>query len=318
MTRVDVAAGVLRYADGRYLLAERPLHKRLGGYLEFPGGKLESGESPQAALIREFEEETGVIIDAMRPLVRFEYVFGDDHHVRVWMFRITAWHGTARGREGQRLIHAASSELHTLPLLPANRPILAALELPATLVVTPKLTGTCSDRNFTARCARALAAAGPGAGAILRIRRDFLGAELRASLSRLVEEETDHPLFLNAGEICTPPSGFSGLHLPASVLAEIDRRPDVEGWIGASVHTPAEAAHARSIGLDYVIAGSVRETPSHPGITPLGWGGFEAIVAAASMPTYAIGGMTPSDQQQVNAHWGQGIAAVRSFWLRPV
>ncbi len=310
--RVDVAAGVLQFEDGRYLLAERPAGKLLGGYLEFPGGKLEPGETPEAALAREFAEELGVTLRRAEPLVQFAHDY-PDYRVRAYLFRVTDWEGEPWGREGQRLIRAEPAALHTLPLLPANRPILAALELPATLLVTPRLDAQ-GAADCLPRFARALREGRPGS-AILRLSASP-GRGHGPLLQRLLAcSEAEHcPLLLNAGEPCDLPPGFSGLHLPAAALADLSDRPDVRGRVGASVHNRAEAEKAGALGLDYAIAGSLRETPSHPGIAPLGWEGFDEIVHAAGIPVYAIGGMTPADLPEVRRHWGQGIAAIRAFW----
>lgn len=308
-SRVGVAAGVLQRADGRYLLAERPAGKHLGGYLEFPGGKLEPGETPEAALARELEEEIGITTTHAEPLVQFEHAY-PDYRVRAWLFRVADWAGEPHGREGQRLIYAEPDALHELPLLPANRPILAALELPDTLMVTPRL-GASASAGLLDRFERSLPKVRQG-GAIVRVRDASLPDSFASRLAVLAERE-NCLLLLNAGKLCELPPGFAGLHLPAAALAGLEARPVGNGRLGASVHTIAEAEHAGALGLDYVIAGSLRETPTHPGIAPLGWEGFDALVRASGLPTYAIGGMTPADIPQVRAHWGQGIAAIRAF-----
>jgi 8-oxo-dGTP diphosphatase len=330
MKTVEVAAGVLRRADGRYLLAERPAHKHLGGYLEFPGGKLESGETQEAALARELEEELGIEVTRAEPLVQFEHGY-PDYRVRAFLFRIISWRGEPRGCEGQRLVYAKPEELHTLPLLPANKPILHALDLPTTLMVTPRL-GVSDAKDFLRRFERAMDQAGVG-GAILRLKappnreQSSLPREIGLSIRRsgiltamkrlpksLSVDRGQRPLLqLNVGKAMEPSPGFTGLHLPAATLMALDARPPVSGWIGASVHNEAEAAKAKALGLDYAMAGSVRETPSHPGATPLGWEGFAAIARAAGIPIYAIGGMTPADVPEARRHWGQGIAAIRAF-----
>jgi len=309
---VKVAAGILQCADGRYLMAERPGHKTLGGYLEFPGGKLEPGETPEVALAREFEEELGISVTATEPLVQFEHVY-PERLIRAFMFRVKDWRGEPHGREGQKLVYARPEALPTLPLLPANKPILAALALPATPVGTPLLKAPI-DENFLAHFERAVKAHRPG-GAIVRCREAALSEALASGLLAIAGREYC-PLFLNSGDLREPPRGFAGLHLPATTLHELDIRPELAGRVGASVHTQAEARKAGELGLDYVVAGSVRKTPSHPGVAPLGWQGFDALVRAAGIPVYAIGGMTPDDVPDVRRHWGQGIAAIRAFGLQ--
>lgn len=306
---IEVAAGVLRRDDGKILVAERPAGKVLAGRLEFPGGKLKAGETPQAALARELAEELGITEPQARPLIRFEHAY-PDFRARVHLFSVAAWRGEPRGREGQRLLWAATRELRELPLLPANRPALAALELPATLMVAP-VPSPGAAAGFVRRFERALANDRVG-GAILRL-RDPVRLEGLAPALADAARAGGKILLLNAG-LVVPPAGFSGLHLTAAVLARLDARPAAAGWIGASVHSVEEAVRARDLGLDYVIAGSVRETPTHPGIEPLGWNGFEKIAAVAGIPAYAIGGMTSADLPAVRARWGQGIAAIRAFF----
>ncbi len=306
---IEVAAGVLRRGDGKVLVAERSAEKILSGQLEFPGGKLQAGETPEAALTRELQEELGIIEAQAMPLIRFEHAY-PGFRARVHLYSVVSWRGEPQGREGQRLLWASTQELRDLPLLSANRPALAALELPATLAIVSE-PPQADPEGFRRRFERTLANDRVG-GAILRLRNSSLPGALASVLASAALAH-GKILLLNTGMVMEPPPGFSGLHIPAVVLAGLDRRPAVAGWIGASVHNIEEAARARRLGLDYVIAGSVRETPSHPGIDPLGWNGFEKIAAAAGIPTYAIGGMTPADLAQVQAHWGQGIAAIRAF-----
>jgi 8-oxo-dGTP diphosphatase len=309
---VKVAAGVLQCADGRYLMAERPAHKILGGYLEFPGGKLEPGETPEAALVREFEEELGVTVTATEPLVRFEHAY-PEQLIRAFMFRVTSWRGEPRGREGQKLIYAEPRALPTLPLLPANKPILAALALPATLAVTPLLEAPIHE-NFLTRFEHAVKTYRPG-GAIVRCSDAALSKSVASGLVAIAER-AHCALFLNSGDPREPPQGFAGVHLSAAAVQKLAARPELAGRLGASVHTPYEARKAGELGLDYVLAGSVRETPSHPDAAPLGWRGYDALVRAAGLPAYAIGGMTPEDVPEVRRHWGQGIAAIRALGMR--
>lgn len=310
MKRIEVAAGVLERGDGGVLVAERPAGKILAGRLEFPGGKLRAGESPAAGLARELAEELGIAEPRAQPLIRFSHDYSQ-FHARVHLFRVRRWRGEPQAREGQRLLWARPGELRDLPLLPANRPALAALELPAALVVTPEPSAD-DLAGFLRRFGEALAREGVG-GAILRLRDPALADALAPELAALAHGKI---LLLNVAAVSGPPPGFAGLHLPAAVLAGLDARPAVSGWIGASVHDEGEAGRARELGLDYVIVGSVRETPSHPGVKPLGWDGFEKIASAAGVPAYAIGGMRFADLPAVRARWGQGIAAVRALWNR--
>lgn len=124
-TRIEVAAGVLRRGD-TVLLAERVRGGHGDGYWEFPGGKIEPGESPAEALARELEEEIGVRIDSPAPLITLSHDY-PQRQVRLHVFEVRGWHGEPAGREGQALQWCALSALDGVQLLEANAPIIAAL-----------------------------------------------------------------------------------------------------------------------------------------------------------------------------------------------
>jgi mutator protein MutT len=120
-------------ADGRVLIAQRPPGKKLAGSWEFPGGKLEAGEERVAGLARELREELGIdVIGQPRPLlrVRHAYPFGE---VLIDMWVVHRYAGAPRGLDGQQLRWCRQDELAAAQLLPADRPIVAALRLPERL-----------------------------------------------------------------------------------------------------------------------------------------------------------------------------------------
>lgn len=299
-------------AAGRVLLARRPADKTLAGYLEFPGGKLERNETPVHALARELAEEVGVVVDVadLEPLIRFEHTYPEST-VRLHAYTTSRWQGEPVGAEGQALGWHDRASLPGLPLLPANRPLLNALALPPLLRVTPLLTLE-SLPGFAHILERAITAGEPG-GFVIRVDDEAALAQLQAHLAPVLAG-AECPLLINPGEASDLPEGFSGLHLPTRAMLELGRRPAGPGLIGASVHDPEEARRARELGLDYVIVGNVRPTPSHPDRPPLGWMRFEEIALAAGLPAYAIGGVGPVDLPLARSHWGQGVAGIRAFW----
>ncbi|WP_454723151.1 MULTISPECIES: NUDIX domain-containing protein [Cupriavidus] len=121
----EVAVGVLVRPDGRFLLAQRPAGKPYEGYWEFPGGKLEPGESVEAALARELHEELGI---AVSQSVRWQVLEHDYPHayVRLHFCKVTAWSGELVGREGQAFSWQ-SAPVEVAPLLPATVPVVAWL-----------------------------------------------------------------------------------------------------------------------------------------------------------------------------------------------
>ena len=128
MTTLIVSAVALIDADGRVLLARRPAGKVMAGLWEFPGGKVEPDETPEAALIRELKEELGIDTWAscLAPLSFASHAY-DDFHLLMPLFACRRWQGTAQPREGQDLAWVRAGDLHRYPMPPADVPLIAIL-----------------------------------------------------------------------------------------------------------------------------------------------------------------------------------------------
>lgn len=126
---VQVAAAVILRGDGSFLLAQRPVGKVYAGYWEFPGGKLEPGETPYAALVRELREELGLAVVRAEPWRVKRYVY-PHAHVELHFFRVLEWEGEPVGHDGQAFAWQRPGAIDVMPLLPANSDVLEAL-LPA-------------------------------------------------------------------------------------------------------------------------------------------------------------------------------------------
>ena len=123
-----VVACALLDADGRILLSERPAGKSLAGLWEFPGGKLDEGETPEAALIRELREELGIETQAacLAPLTFASHSY-DGFHLLMPLYVCRRYEGIPYGREGQRLKWVRASQLRDYPMPPADEPLIAHL-----------------------------------------------------------------------------------------------------------------------------------------------------------------------------------------------
>lgn len=128
MKTVLVAAVALVDKDGRVLLARRPLHKPMGGLWEFPGGKVEAGERPEAALIRELKEELGIDVaeSCLAPLTFASHAY-DDFHLLMPLYVCRRWQGLAAGLEGQELAWVRPLKLRDYPMPPADLPLIPHL-----------------------------------------------------------------------------------------------------------------------------------------------------------------------------------------------
>lgn len=121
-----VAAGVILNAQQQVLLALRPSHKHQGGLWEFPGGKVEAGESVRDALGRELHEELNIGVLAASSFVRIEHDYGDKQvTLDVWL--VTQYSGVAQGREGQEITWVSIADLSSYQFPQANTPIVTAL-----------------------------------------------------------------------------------------------------------------------------------------------------------------------------------------------
>jgi 8-oxo-dGTP diphosphatase len=124
-----VSAVALLDADNRVLLAQRPEGKSMAGLWEFPGGKVESGETPEAALIREMNEELGIDTheSCLAPIGFASHAY-DDFHLLMPLFVCRKWKGTPEAREGQTLTWARPNALRDYPMPPADVPLVAQLQ----------------------------------------------------------------------------------------------------------------------------------------------------------------------------------------------
>jgi len=128
MKTILVSAVALIDVDGRILLAQRPEGKSMAGLWEFPGGKVEPGETPEHALIRELQEELGIDTWAscLAPLTFASHSY-EDFHLLMPLFACRKWAGTPRGKEGQVLKWAYPRDLRDYPMPPADIPLIPIL-----------------------------------------------------------------------------------------------------------------------------------------------------------------------------------------------
>ena len=128
MKRLLVTAVALIDADGRVLLAKRPEGKTLAGLWEFPGGKVEDGEHPEAALIRELREELGIDVEqsCLAPLTFASHAY-EDFHLLMPLYVCRRWKGLARPLEGQELKWVKAQDLKNHPMPPADLPLIPHL-----------------------------------------------------------------------------------------------------------------------------------------------------------------------------------------------
>jgi 8-oxo-dGTP diphosphatase len=306
---VRVAAAVVVRTDGRVLLAQRPEGKPYAGYWEFPGGKLEPGESAAHALARELKEELGITVTRAAPWLTQEFLY-PHAHVELNFFRVFGWTGDPIGHDGQAFAWQTPGAFDVAPLLPANTRVLAALLLPPIYGVT-----CASDLGEDVFLARAECALARGLSLVQLREKIWSTARRDAFARRLLPLATRHGarVLLNGTVEDARRLGFAGVHWTARALAAADAHP--RGLlVGASCHTREELARAAALEVDFALLGPVHATPTHIDARPLEWQGFAAAVTGARVPVYAIGGLKASDLAIAIDHGAHGVASRRFVW----
>lgn len=313
VTEIHVAVAVI-VREHRVLIARRPDHVHQGGLLEFPGGKVEPGETVQQALVREIQEETGlqVPVASLKPVIGIRHDYGDKRvFLDVW--RTDGAMGEAEGREGQPVKWLAVGELRDDEFPAANRPIIRALKLPSWLAITGEYRVPSDILN---QCQEGIRMTRPE---LVVLRAPKLNADEYQSVARdlviLGRDQGVEVMLHGAVDRLASVPDAAGVHLPWREAREYQHRPVPETkWLGVSCHNQAEISHAEALGADYITLGPVLPTPSHPGAPTMGWASFRRLVAVAKVPVYALGGLTVDDGGVAMSRGAQGVAGISLWW----
>lgn len=309
---VHVAAAALTDDLGRVLLQRRHADSHQGGLWEFPGGKLESGESVAEGLARELHEELGIELLGHRPLIRVRHHY-PDRSVLLDVHEVTAWQGEPVGREGQPIVWAERQALRNYPMPAADVPIVTALQLPSTYLITPPRLG--DPEGFL----RALEATLRTGIRLVQLRLfDLPEADLRRIGSDVCAlcHANDARVVLNGAAEMALAIGADGVHLNSRELYIHPGRPvSATQLLAVSCHSPQDLVQAAVLGADFALLSPVLPTRSHPDADPLGWARFAAWTDAATMPVFALGGMHAGLRETAWQHGAQGIAGIRELWI---
>lgn len=304
-----VAAAIVR--DGKVLLARRHVDAHQGGLWEFPGGKVEAGEVVIAALARELDEELGIHPEVSTPLISIPYDY-PDKSILLDVWRVDRFTGNPHGREGQPLEWLAIDALQQREFPLANLPVITALQLPPYYLITPDPEK--EGEQFLARLEASLLA---GVKLVQLRAKSLPPDEYRTFASEVAGlcRRFGATLLLNGAADTVVEVGAAGLHLSASELLSLSQRPLGQDFkLSASCHNASELAHACNIGVDFVVLSPVMPTNTHPGAKTLGWQSFEKLLAAVTVPVFALGGMTLEDLPKAQRAGGQGVAAIGALW----
>jgi len=310
---VEVAAAVMLRADGReFLLAQRPEGKVYAGYWEFPGGKVEPGETVRQALIRELQEELGITVTECSPWLTRQFTY-PHATVRLNFWRATAWTGeigiTAPLEHSAVEWQACGTAATVAPILPANDPILKALSLPTSMAIT------MGESEGVERQLERLEEALNNGLRLIQVRDKGWPAAQRLWFAETVvrlAHEHGALVVINDSEDIARLAGADGVHLSAASLAACATRPAF-AWVGASCHDADEIRRAGELELDYALLGPVLATQTHPEAAGLGWAEFSRRLAGNTIPVFALGGMQKNMEKEAQAHGAHGLALMRGW-----
>jgi 8-oxo-dGTP diphosphatase len=311
-----VAVAILQNPQGEFLLASRPPNKPWAGWWEFPGGKIEVGESAEHALIRELQEELGITPSEIQPWLTRTFAYPATHDsaaktVKLHFFFVTKWEGDLVGLENQQLSWQNPSNITVAPILPANAPIMKALALPPIYAISN--VAEMGESAFFAALKTQL----QQGLKLIQVREKQLAAP---ALMRLAEQVIklakpyNAKVLLNSEIALAVNLSADGVHLNSQQLMDLTEKPS-DLIVAASCHNANELAHAQKLGLDFVVLSPVNSTKSHANAVPLGWQKFAELAENIEIPIYALGGMSLLDLPQALTHGARGLAMQREVWI---
>ncbi len=308
MIEQHVSAGILMDSKSRVLIAQRPTDKPFGGWWEFPGGKLEPGETPCQALRREIHEETGAHIVSVERFMRLRYK-DEIIHRTLHFFKILEFSGFIHGREGQNIMWLPVEALSSWPMLRTNNPVVCALNLPLIYAITPLVDEVdcivnLIHQNLRQRHHR-----------LIQLRQPHWNwAQTRAASRSILDQSRSRGarILINADPAWATELGFDGVHLNATRLHHLTSRPLDCNLVGASCHNIEDLIHAQRIHVDFVVLSPL--FPKNQNGSALGWRGFGRMIRAVNLPVYALGGMHPTYARHIRRLGGHGVAGIRAFW----
>ena len=306
---LEVAVAAIRDSHNRVLISKRADHLHQGGLWEFPGGKIEAGESVKDALGREIQEELGIEVTRGFPLISIPYQYSD-RTVRLHVWLVDQFKNKAKGMEGQEVRWVAQGELHEYDFPAANRTIISALQLPDQYLITPQ------KKTVSALIEYLQAPIAKGVKLIQFRAPNWTDKQYLFAAPKILDycHSKGVQCILNRGPEWLTKMDADGIHLNQHHLNAIKERPiGPEKWLGASCHNLHEIEQAQRIGVDYISLSPVLPTDTHPDAIALGWQDFSGLVSDCSMPVFALGGMQKSDIEYAKAAGGQGIAGIGLF-----
>jgi 8-oxo-dGTP diphosphatase len=316
---IHVVAGIIRdpLDPSKILITRRKQGTHLENLWEFPGGKVEPGESRFFALKRELEEETGIHVVSAMPFQSVHHRYKEKNiFLDVW--EIKQYWGQASGVEGQDANWVNIHELANYEFPDADKPVLKALSLYPRLLVTPDMPEQF-EQSFIDQFER-LMERQPYPLVVFRSHHldDKTYADVAKKLNRICQNDDSH-LIVHRPSLKSLQSklldAFQWRHLNSYSLQSIIENPfHDEVKLSASCHDKAELKMAQRLDCEFALLSTVRDTQSHPGRQAKGWSGIKSIISKVNIPVYALGGVRRKDLCNARFQGAIGVAGITDFW----
>ncbi len=304
---LHVAVGVIKDSENRILISKRANDVHQGGLWEFPGGKVEDGESVMAALKRELSEELGIGVNHARPMIKIRHHYRD-LSVLLDVWEVDDFSGITHGREGQQIKWQSKDSLQANDFPAANKAIIKAVQLPrryAILDDADKKALLPSLEKILENGVRLIQAR------LKNLRQDEVEAFFAQAMPLCGQHQAR--LLLNSAVVNASRINADGLHLTSVDLMALTARPQIDGLLGASCHNLEQLQQAEKIGVDFVVLAPVLPTLTHPDVTTLGWQRFAELLEQVNLPVFALGGVSVEDMDKALFAGAQGVAGIRTF-----
>ena len=316
-SHLHVAVGVLVNAQNQVLVALRAADSHQGGLWEFPGGKVEQGESVEQALSRELEEELGIRTLDCTPFLRIKHDYSDKS-VLLDVWKIHSFSGIAKGREGQEIQWRNVDALQAKDFPAANERIIRAIRLSEQVAITPQARDFADLKKIirhllTVDAAMIYFRQKEIDAATYRKWFHWANQQCRDRSKTLMYCPPNQSLLRDVA-IETQALSVSSLHLNSLQLAAVQSRPIAKPFLlSASCHDLQQLQQADALDADFAFLSPVCAPGKYSASPPLGWDKFQQLVTQVNMPVYALGGMEQRDLPTCRAHHGFGIAAISAY-----
>lgn len=309
MNIVRAAAAVIQRDDGFLLMAQRPAGTSWSGWWEFPGGKIESEETPFEALQRELKEEINISANDAALWFERRYTY-PDKKVYIYFFKVTDWAGEIQSCENQLLDWQDPAHVFVSPILPTNLFVLKSILLPPIYAITN--IETMGEALFFEKLKIKL----EQGIKMIQVREKNLSYDDLKRIAKIIIDKArpyNVKIIISENEKLAREIDADGVHYPAHILKTLKMRPSFS-ICGASCHNLDELKAAQDLKLSFALLSPIQKTKSHPLADPIGWEFFSECVNQLEIPIYALGGL---DQGSLATSWqngGHGVAMQRAIW----